>query len=125
MRNFLAHTDLTNPEKYNAMIRNNNRFTEIKMEEKEYAVEMNGVIHTTAMGFDVFFEDGKYYISDCYGNEIYLTNWNNRQKVFAFYAQNNVQFISGYYNMSIAIARFFGRTKTNYFNQILKLSEVE
>ena len=72
-----------------------------------YDNTMNGTIHTTASGLDIFFKNGKYYVTDDHNfNIFYLCNWNKREKLFEFYARNDVQFM-GYKDFINAFQKHF------------------
>lgn len=79
----------------------------------KFCKTLNGIIHTTANGLEIYFKDGKYYLRDKYLNEAYLCKWNQRQKLFDFYGKSEVQFMN-YREFVDAFNLAFGRKKVNW-----------
>lgn len=105
MRKFLAHTDLTNPEAYHNMINRNTVLV-----ERPYDKTYCGVIHKTVEGFEVeFSEKGKYFVVDSYRNSRYLSNWNNRAKMFELIRSNDFQLCDDIEEIDTLIRKFFKR----------------
>jgi len=85
MKNFLPHTDLTNPQAYHNMINQN-----IIVVARPYDRQYCGKIKNTVFGFDVVFtEKGKYLLEDCYGNVVYIGQWSNKDRVFSLIDSND------------------------------------
>lgn len=105
MKNFLPHTDLTNPERYYDMMNRN-----VVLVEKPYDKLDCGLIHTTLWGFEIhFYENGKYFLEDKYGNSIYLAQWSNRMKMFDLLRENSFQFCKTLEDFELKIKSFFKR----------------
>ena len=79
----------------------------------DYDTTMNGTIHTTANGLDIYFQDGNYYVTEGGFNTWYLCKWNKRDKLFSFYARKDVQFME-YKEFVDAFNVEFKRVKVNW-----------
>ncbi len=90
MRKFLAHTDLTNPQKYNDMM-NQNRYMTV-----EKAQELNQTFGCVWKSIDSFWKvnltlTGTFELEDNYGFVIYIAKEKQKELVFDMVNSNDFQ----------------------------------
>ena len=106
MRKFIAHTDLTSPEKYKAMM----NFTKgITMEQSQELNQTYGCIKHLGnfkVNLDV---SGIFELEDDYGNTLYIAKENKKEQVFDMIDTNDFQLCSSLEEFEYIIKTTFKR----------------
>ena len=106
MRKFLAHTDLTNPEKYYAM----NDINKLSSDKAQELKCLYGTVKLLDNGNRVFLDlFNKFFFEDGYGNQIYIAKYNKKEKVFDLINSNDFQLCNTFEEFENAIRGYFKR----------------
>lgn len=73
--------------------------------------DIEGVLSTLANNYTLEFKNNKYYIVDNYGNDAYLSNYNNRSKVFDFVKKydHELNFADNIVDVRKLVSSYFSR----------------
>jgi len=106
MRKFLAHTDLTSPDKYNNMINFRNSISVEESQELKQTFGCVKIVGNFKVNLTLL---NTFELEDIYGNVLYMAKYNKKDKIFNLIDSNDFQLCSSMEEFDNIIRTTFNR----------------